>query len=149
MAIYCLLRYCPSLYSARTQEMFGWCVRRKCCARGKTSQHLGNMITSAMLPPNVSWSCRPLTVYFDFLPDFWRRSLASVLPACFVVPISGQSADSLLRGIVWLPYHGHSCHPHRCNWIRNRQVHFLMPMGACNPTQEDKPKLPGNTLPAY
>ena len=27
------------------------CVRCKCCARGKTSQHLRNMITSAMLPP--------------------------------------------------------------------------------------------------
>ena len=27
------------------------CVRHRCCTRGKTSQHLGNMITSAMLPP--------------------------------------------------------------------------------------------------
>ena len=27
------------------------CVGHKCCARGKTSQHLGNMIASAMLPP--------------------------------------------------------------------------------------------------
>ena len=27
------------------------CVRHKCCARGKTRTHLGNMITSAMLPP--------------------------------------------------------------------------------------------------
>ena len=26
------------------------CVRHKCCARGKTSQHVENMITSAMLP---------------------------------------------------------------------------------------------------
>ena len=34
------------------------CVRTKCCARGKTSQHLGNMITSAMLPPQF---CRGLT----------------------------------------------------------------------------------------
>ena len=28
------------------------CVRHKCCARGKTSQHLGNMITPALLPPH-------------------------------------------------------------------------------------------------
>ena len=28
-----------------------FCVRHKCCVRGKMSQHLGNMITSAMLPP--------------------------------------------------------------------------------------------------
>ena len=27
------------------------CVRHKRCARGKTSRHLGNMIASAMLPP--------------------------------------------------------------------------------------------------
>ena len=26
-------------------------VGHKCCARGKTSQHLRNVITSAMLPP--------------------------------------------------------------------------------------------------
>ena len=30
----------------------GWTfVRHKCCARSKSSQHLGNIITSAMLPP--------------------------------------------------------------------------------------------------
>ena len=28
-----------------------FCVGHKCCARGKTRTHLGNMITSAMLPP--------------------------------------------------------------------------------------------------
>ena len=27
------------------------CVRHKCCAHGKTNQHLRNMITSAILPP--------------------------------------------------------------------------------------------------
>ena len=44
------------LRAARTQMFLKnsrniLCVRHKCCARGKTSQHLGNMITSAMLPP--------------------------------------------------------------------------------------------------
>ena len=45
------------LRAARTQETFlkifrnSFCVRHKCCALGKTSQHLRNMITSAMSPP--------------------------------------------------------------------------------------------------
>ena len=44
--------------AVRTQETFLkifrkriFCVRHKCCVRGRTSQHLRNIITSAMLPP--------------------------------------------------------------------------------------------------
>ena len=36
------------------------CIRHKCCARGKTSQHLGSTITSSMLPPQCFLFCRGL-----------------------------------------------------------------------------------------
>ena len=68
---HCILRYCPSVakrgnivargadtrnVSKDFQEQFlclghKICVCHKCCARGKTSQHLRNMTTSVTLPP--------------------------------------------------------------------------------------------------
>ena len=39
--------FSETFHVSRTQI----CVRQKCCVCGKMSQHLGNMITSAMLPP--------------------------------------------------------------------------------------------------
>ena len=57
------------LRAARTQQMFlkifrnilcpghKICVGQKCCARGKTSQHLGNMITCQCCRHNVSSFC--------------------------------------------------------------------------------------------
>ena len=58
------------LRAARTQEMFVkifrniLCVNHKCCARGKTSQHLRNMIVSAMLPQQcVLVLSGPLSVF--------------------------------------------------------------------------------------
>ena len=64
---YCVQRCCPSVAKRRAraytrnvsedfQKQFLFlghtiCVHNKCCVRGKTSQHLRNMITSAILPP--------------------------------------------------------------------------------------------------
>ena len=45
----CFWRFSETFYDCVQDTKFF--VRHKCCARGKTSQHLGNMITSAMLPP--------------------------------------------------------------------------------------------------
>ena len=86
---------------ARTQQTFlevfriFFCVRQKCCARGKTSRHLGNKLASAMLPPqcvlvyraSVRYSHESMPESVDALfgdsgPDSWIL----VLRQCFLGP---------------------------------------------------------------
>ena len=44
-----------------------FCVRQTCCARGKTSQHLGNILTSAMFPPPCRIPCHFWPLLFQCL----------------------------------------------------------------------------------
>ena len=53
---HCILRCCPRPWQNTAEfsverRAVKICVRHKCCVRAKTSEHLGNMITPAMLPP--------------------------------------------------------------------------------------------------
>ena len=85
------------LHAARTQEMFLkisrtiFCVRHKCCARGKTTQHLRNMITSAMLPPQCVFVLPAHNVHFN------SRTRSSRIKGIFqIIKLSSR--------MLWTPY---------------------------------------------